>query len=59
MTHTVRSLKTTDHTASQYRACDVSGIYSERSPYYSRPSPTPSWRKPDPSQWRYQAHIKK
>lgn len=31
----------------------LSGFYSEQAQTSLSRSPTPSWRKPDPSQWRY------
>lgn len=61
MFQTVRSLRSTTQStnANQYRTDDAPGIYSEQSQNYPSPSPTPSWRKPDPSQWRYGANFKK
>jgi hypothetical protein len=39
----------------QHRSDDAAGIYSEQTQTRSKRSPTPSWRKPDPSQWWHES----
>lgn len=51
--HTLGTISRSGFTSSQHTDGSVSGIYSEQTQHRTKPSPTPSWRKPDPSQWRY------
>ena len=40
-----------DFEGGQHRNVDTAGIYSEQAQIKPKSSPTPTWRKPDPSQW--------